>query len=80
MVRSCVPDAGDIVWIRQAVHEQAGHRPTVVLSPVAYNAKTSLMVCCPMTRQIRISSRVRLAGSEVPSRTCRTKCLPARLD
>jgi mRNA interferase MazF len=51
-----VPDAGDIVWINfdpQAGHEQAGHRPAVVLSPAAYNAKTSLMLCCPMTRQIK---------------------------
>src|ERR1700675_5158796 len=51
-----VPDAGDIVWISfnpQAGHEQAGHRPAVVLSPAAYNAKTSLMVCCPMTTQIK---------------------------
>jgi mRNA interferase MazF len=33
--------------------EQAGHRPAVVLSPAAYNAKTSLMRCCPMTTQIK---------------------------
>jgi mRNA interferase MazF len=54
--RLYVPDAGDIVWISfnpQAGHEQAGHRPAVVLSPAAYNAKTSLMVCCPMTTQIK---------------------------
>ena len=54
MRRSYVPDAGDIVWISfdpQAGHEQAGHRPAVVLSPAAYNVKTSLMVCCPMTAQ-----------------------------
>ena len=51
-----VPDAGDIVWISfdpQRGHEQAGHRPAVVLSPAAYNGKTSLMVCCPMTTQIK---------------------------
>ena len=56
MSRAYVPDAGDIVWINfdpQAGHEQAGHRPAVVLSPAAYNAKTSLMVCCPMTTQIK---------------------------
>jgi len=55
-VRSYVPDAGDIVWLSfnpQTGHEQAGHRPAVVLSPAAYNAKTSLMVCCPMTSQIK---------------------------
>ena len=56
MARSYVPDAGDIAWISfdpQTGHEQAGHRPAVVLSPAAYNAKTSLMVCCPMTTQIK---------------------------
>jgi mRNA interferase MazF len=56
MARPYVPDAGDIVWISfspQAGHQQAGHRPAVVLSPAVYNAKTSLMVCCPMTTQIK---------------------------
>ncbi len=56
MARPYVPDAGDIVWISfspQAGREQAGHRPAVVLSPAVYNAKTSLMVCCPMTTQIK---------------------------
>lgn len=54
--RSYVPDVGDIVWLTfdpQIGREQAGHRPAVVLSPAAYNAKTSLMVCCPMTSQIK---------------------------
>jgi mRNA interferase MazF len=56
MMQPSVPDAGDIVSISfdpQTGHEQAGHRPAVVLSPAAYNAKTSLMVCCPMTTQIK---------------------------
>lgn len=51
-----VPEAGHIVWLRftpQAGHEQAGHRPALVISPAAYNGKTSLMVCCPMTTQIK---------------------------
>jgi len=51
-----VPDAGDIVWLNfapQAGHEQAGRRPALVLSPAAYNYKTSLMICCPMTTQIK---------------------------
>jgi mRNA interferase MazF len=56
MSSAYVPDAGDIVWINfdpQAGHEQAGHRPAVVLSPAAYNGKTSLMLCCPMTTQTK---------------------------
>jgi mRNA interferase MazF len=51
-----VPDAGDIVWLHlnpQAGHEQAGHRAAVVLSPASYNGKTSLMLCCPITTQIK---------------------------
>jgi mRNA-degrading endonuclease toxin of MazEF toxin-antitoxin module len=55
-VRSLVPDAGDIVWFTfhpLTGHERAGHRPAVVLGPAAYNEKTSLMVCCPMTTQIK---------------------------
>lgn len=52
-----VPDAGDIVWLQfspQAGHEQAGHRPAVVLSPAGYNGKTGLMLCCPTTTQIKL--------------------------
>ena len=51
-----LPEAGDIVWLNftpQAGHEQAGHRPALVLSPAAYNDKTSLMICCPLTTQIK---------------------------
>jgi len=51
-----VPDAGEIVWIQftpQAGHEQAGPRPALVLSPAAYNGKTSLTICCPLTTQIK---------------------------
>jgi len=56
MARQYVPDAGDVVWISfnpQAGREQAGHRPAVVLTPAAYNAKTGLMICGPMTTQIK---------------------------
>lgn len=51
-----IPDAGDIVWLHfnpQAGHEQAGHRPAVVLSPATYNRRAGLMLCCPMTTQIK---------------------------
>lgn len=51
-----VPEAGDIVWLTftpQAGREQAGRRPALVLSPAAYNGKTGLMVCCPLTTQIK---------------------------
>jgi mRNA interferase MazF len=51
-----VPDTGDLVWLQfdpQAGHEQAGHRPAVVLSPANYNSKTGLMLCCPLTTKIK---------------------------
>ena len=51
-----VPDAGDIVWLQfdpQAGHEQAGHRPAVVLSPASYNGRSGMAVCCPMTTRIK---------------------------
>ena len=54
--RRYIPEAGDIVWLHfdpQAGHEQAGHRPALVISPAAYNGKTGLMLCCPMTTQIK---------------------------
>ena len=54
--RGYVPDAGDVVWLEfdpQAGHEQAGHRPALVLSPARYNGRAGLMICCPMTTQIK---------------------------
>jgi mRNA interferase MazF len=54
--RAYVPDVGDVVWLLfdpQAGHEQAGHRPAVVLSPAPYNGKAGLMVCCPLTTRIK---------------------------
>ena len=53
---SYVPAPGDIVWLHfdpQTGREQAGHRPAVVLSPTGYNAKTGLMLCCPLTTRIK---------------------------
>ena len=37
----------------QAGHEQAGHRPALVVSPREYNAVTSLALCCPITSQVK---------------------------
>jgi mRNA interferase MazF len=51
-----VPERGDVVWLDldpQAGHEQSGHRPVFVLSPAAYNGKTGLMLCCPITTQVK---------------------------
>lgn len=56
MPRTYVPDTGEVVWLAfdpQTGHEQAGHRPALVISPASYNAKTGLMVCCPMSTRIK---------------------------
>jgi len=55
-VPSYVPEAGDVVWLEfdpQAGHEQAGHRPALVLSPARYNGMRGMMICCPMTSRIK---------------------------
>lgn len=66
---SYIPEAGDVVWLRftlQTGHEQAGHRPAVVVSPASYN-RISLMLCCPMTTRIKgYPFEVRIEG-ELPS-------------
>ncbi len=54
--RAYVPDTGEVVWLQfdpQAGHEQAGHRPALVISPANYNGKTGLMVCCPISTKIK---------------------------
>ncbi len=66
--KAAAPDAGDVVWLEhdpQAGHEQAGHRPALVLSPKAYNAATGLMLCCPVTTQVKgYPFEVELVGSK----------------
>lgn len=56
MARGWAPDAGDIVWLNFRPHtgrEQAGDRPALVLSPAAYNNRAGLVICCPLTTQIK---------------------------
>lgn len=54
--RRYIPDRGDVVWLQftpQAGHEQAGHRPALVLSPASYNRRSGLMLCCPITSRVK---------------------------
>ncbi len=56
MAAAYVPDEADIVWLNftpQSGHEQAGRRPAVVLSPKAYNRRTGLLICVPITNQVK---------------------------
>lgn len=51
-----VPDRGDFVWLEftpQAGHEQAGHRPALVVSLQTYNRKVGLALFCPLTSQVK---------------------------
>ena len=55
-MRARIPRAGDLVWLAftpQAGHEQAGHRPALVLSEEAYNRRTGLALFCPLTSQVK---------------------------
>jgi mRNA interferase MazF len=67
VAKGYVPDAGDIVWLQfdpQVGHEQAGHRPAVVLSPTSYNGRAGMIVCCPTTTRIKgYPFEVALAGT-----------------
>ena len=50
------PDAGDFVWVDlnpTLGHEQAGHRPAIVLTPRSYNEPSGLCILCPITRRAR---------------------------
>jgi mRNA interferase MazF len=52
---SFVPDVGDVLWMRLSPtsgHEQSGHRPVLTITPVAYNAKRGLLICCPITSRV----------------------------
>lgn len=54
--RNYVPQRGHIIWLDfnpQAGHEQAGHRPALVISPKIYNEKTNLAIVCPITSKIK---------------------------
>lgn len=56
MAREYVPERGDVVWLEfnpQAGHEQAGNRPALVISPVAYNRRVGLALFCPLTTQVK---------------------------
>ena len=51
-----MPDRGDLVWLEftpQAVSEQRGRRPALVLSPNTYNGKVVLALFCLVTSKIK---------------------------
>lgn len=51
-----IPDRGHVIKIGfdpSEGHQQSGWRPAIVLSPIAYNAKTRLAVTVPISNQIK---------------------------
>lgn len=53
---SYTPERGDIIWLNftpQSGYEQAGRRPALVMSPVAYNRKVGLALVCPITPNVK---------------------------
>lgn len=70
MVKPWVPDSGEIVWLDfdpQAGHEQAGHRPALVVSSARYNGPRGMMLCCPMTTRIKGYPFEVVVSAEPPS-------------
>ncbi|OYQ67868.1 mRNA-degrading endonuclease [Pseudanabaena sp. SR411] len=56
MVKLYIPDRGDIVWLDfdpPSGHEQSWHRPAFVISPIAYNQRSSLALLCPITSKTK---------------------------
>ncbi|MBI3150427.1 MAG: endoribonuclease MazF [Betaproteobacteria bacterium] len=56
MGKRYLPSPGDVVWVDfnpQSGHEPAGRRPALVVSPLDYNAKVGLMLCCPIAHQVK---------------------------
>ena len=55
-VAAYCPDMGDIIWLdflQSVANEQAGRRPALVLSPLAFNQLTGRCIACPITRRDR---------------------------
>jgi len=50
------PERGDLIYLDftpQAGTEQAGRRPSLVLSPQKFNIATGLAFVCPLTSQVK---------------------------
>ena len=55
-VAAYCPDTGDIIWLdflQSVANQQAGRRPALVLSPLAFNKLTGRCIACPITRRDR---------------------------
>ena len=67
------PDRGDLVWVDftpQAGHEQAGHRPALVISPRIYHERSHLVIVCPITSnadpwpwKVKLTDEIAISGA-----------------
>jgi mRNA interferase MazF len=51
-----LPDRGSLVWLHfspQAGSDQAGRRPGIVLTKIAYHQRSRLSVVCPITSRMK---------------------------
>ncbi len=63
MAKQYIPDRNEIIWLdfEPTKGKEVGkYRPALVLSAKAYNQKTGLLICCP------ISTSIRGGATEVP--------------
>ncbi|MBU0499416.1 MAG: type II toxin-antitoxin system PemK/MazF family toxin [Gammaproteobacteria bacterium] len=69
-----IPERNDIVWLDfepTRGNEIGKYRPALVLSSQAYNQKTGLLICCP------ISTSIRGARTEVAINNLEQPCVVA---
>lgn len=69
---SYIPKQGELVSLDfdpQSGHEQRGRRPALVLSKEAFNERTGMAICCPITNtdrkiplHIQVTDRCSLTG------------------
>ncbi len=66
-----IPGRRDVVWLdfEPSKGKEIGkYRPALVLSNQAYNRKTGLLICCPISTSIRGgATEVRISNLEKPS-------------
>jgi mRNA interferase MazF len=66
-----VPERNDIVWLDfepTRGKEIGKYRPALVLSSEAYNQRTGLLICCPISTSIRgVATEVPVSNLDQPS-------------
>src|SRR3546814_8392273 len=79
MSKRYIPDVGDIIHVHFDTGLQSSapdYKPAVILSPQAYNKRTGLIVCCPITErandypfEVLIDDKSEILSDQVKSRS-----------